>query len=166
MRTVDEYLAAKGCIPNARRIHISGRSLSYWNEEEGMEKIGWRLDGTLYNPNGYPEEDVRAAIRGHVAIYLTQLAASAKRGVETRRKRVEKKVYEVAQKILDGAPGLAGRHSCYVCGKGFSDDKSIARGVGPECWQHVMERIEAIRVGDAPAATVWTEMVARDGTAD
>ena len=158
MRTVDEYLNAKGCFISRGRVSPEGKALSYW-DAGGMTQIGQNRDGTFWNPNGYPEEDVRAAIRAVVSGHLEKLSRAAKQAVETRRKRVEKKVYEVAQKILDGSPGLGGRDSCYVCGKGFSDDKSIARGVGPECWQHVMARIERIRTGVAPAATVWTEEV-------
>ena len=145
MRTIDEFIAARGVHPKAHPIHIEGYGLPYWSEEEGMADISMSRDGTIDNPNGYPEEDVRTALRNLVGRYLQAVSDRAKKAAETRKRRVEKKVYEVAQRILDGKPGLSGRKSCYVCGKGFSDQKSIGRGVGPECWSHVLARIELIK---------------------
>jgi hypothetical protein len=34
-----------------------------------------------------------------------------------------------------------------VCGRGLSDQQSIVRGVGPECWQDVLDQLSAIARG-------------------
>ena len=86
MQTIDEYIAKHGVYPRARRITIDGRGLSYWSEG-GMENISMRSDGTLFNPNGYPEEDVRTALRNLVAAHLQAVSDSAKRAAETRKRR-------------------------------------------------------------------------------
>jgi hypothetical protein len=36
------------------------------------------------------------------------------------------------------------RGHCYVCGRNLTDLESINRGIGSECWQHVLSAIERI----------------------
>jgi hypothetical protein len=37
------------------------------------------------------------------------------------------------------------RRRCYVCDKKLTDKDSIARGIGPECWQDVLDQIAIAR---------------------
>jgi len=34
--------------------------------------------------------------------------------------------------------GIGERQHCHICGKELSDPVSIARGIGPECWQDIL----------------------------
>jgi len=67
-----------------------------------------------------------------------------RRGVETRARRREQKFREAVQALRDHA--LTPGHSCRTCKKHLSDPASITRGVGPECWQHVLAAVERTTV--------------------
>jgi hypothetical protein len=101
--------------------------------------VGRRPDGSLYNPHGYPEETVRAALAAAEERLRERRSASAKQAAETRRKRTDRRVYEVAQRIVDGHV-FGPRNHCYICGRGLDDPNSIARGIGSECWQDVLQQ--------------------------
>lgn len=104
--------------------------------------IGILADGTLYNPRGYFEADVRAAIAGAEARATERRREAAKRAAATRKERHDKHVYEVAQRIIDGHRyGPAG--NCVVCKKVVTDAASIERGIGSDCWQGVLAFITA-----------------------
>ncbi len=55
-KKLEDYLA-RGVY--YRRLKPDGKRPTYW--EGGMEQIGVRADGSLINPNGYPEDEVRLA---------------------------------------------------------------------------------------------------------
>lgn len=108
---------------------------------ERLYDIGINADGTLHNPNGYPDADVRAAIAGAEERARQRRQEAAAKAAVTRRRRRERKVYEVAQRIATGGtygPATA----CVICGRGLDDHQSIQRGIGSECWQFVLDLIE------------------------
>lgn len=102
--------------------------------------VGINEDGTLHNPNGYPEDDVRSAIAGAVERRHKRRSEAAKRGAETRRLRQEKKVYAVVRRLRLGEK-FGPRSHCVICGKGLGDPVSIERGIGSDCWQGVMSMV-------------------------
>jgi Family of unknown function (DUF6011) len=116
-----------------------------WNyirhDGEFLYSIGWNADGTLYNPNGYPEERARAALEAAEERAHQRRSSAAKKGAETRRKRIEAKVYTVARRIVDGHV-YGPSNACVICERGLADTESIERGIGSECWQAVLARIE------------------------
>jgi hypothetical protein len=119
-------------------------SLWRWVHHEGqrLENIGIREDGSLHNPNGYPEEFVRAAVLSAEARRHTRRSRAAAKAAETRRRRVEQKVYRVAGNLRLGHRYGPAQH-CYICEKALGDPDSVARGIGSECWQHVLAALES-----------------------
>jgi hypothetical protein len=114
------------------------------NPRERLFAVGILDDGTLYNPNGYPPDIVRAGVQAADACRHEQASQAAKKAAVTRRKRQEKRVWEAAWKIVMGLK-TGPRHNCYCCGKGLDDPQSIERGIGSECWQHVLSKLQAFR---------------------
>jgi hypothetical protein len=35
--------------------------------------------------------------------------------------------------------------NCEICGRALSDPESIKRGIGSECWQHVLSAVEKLK---------------------
>jgi Family of unknown function (DUF6011) len=110
---------------------------------ERLFKVGILPDGTLHNPNGYPEDVVRAACEAAEARQHEWRSQAAKEAAKTRAGRQQFRVQEIAKRIaLKQRTGPRGH--CYVCGRGLSDPQSIARGIGSECWQGVLDQISSI----------------------
>ena len=103
--------------------------------------VGIRVDGTLHNPNGYPEDVVRRSLEEMLARYHAACSAAAKKAVVTRAIRRKNKINVIAKSIASKSGVKPGTH-CYVYGKGLTDAESIARGIGPECWQDVLREVE------------------------
>ena len=116
---------------------------------ETLFDIGILTDGSLRNPHGYPDDVVRAAVLAADARRLAQRSGAAKKAAETRKQRRLKRTAFVAQRVLAGH-GIGARQSCGICGRGLGDPASIARGVGSECWQDVLNLVSAASGGDAP----------------
>ena len=117
-----------------------GRYKWVHHNETKLFQVGIWPDGTLWNPNGYPDDTVRAAVleadeRKHI-----RRSNAAKKAAETRRKRTAERVYIVARRIVEGRC-FGPRHHCWICGKGLGDQQSIERGIGSECWQDVLTLI-------------------------
>jgi Family of unknown function (DUF6011) len=110
---------------------------------ERFYQVGILPDGTLYNPNGYDEASVRAAVEAADAYLHERRARAAKQAAVTRRARVEARVYAVVKRWqeLGALPGP--RPNCYCCGRGLDDPQSIQRGIGSECWGRVLAQLEA-----------------------
>lgn len=102
--------------------------------------IGVNDDGSLHNPNGYPDETVRAAMAAAEERRSERRSKAAKKAAQTRRTRQQKRVYEVARRIVDGHVFGPADH-CQICKRGLDDPASIERGIGSECWQFVLDRI-------------------------
>jgi hypothetical protein len=67
-------------------------------------------------------------------------SASSKRAAQTRAQRVELLVYRTALRLIDGG-SLSPSTRCIICRKRVTDEESIARGIGAECWQGVLAAI-------------------------
>jgi hypothetical protein len=117
---------------------------SRYRRNERFYNVGFRKDGTLHNPNGYPDDEVRAAVAAAEERRHQRRQEGAAKAAATRRRRQERRVYEVAQKIATGGTYGPARR-CVVCLKGLSDPESIDRGIGSDCWQGVLDRIEDYR---------------------
>ncbi len=110
--------------------------------------VGFFEDGTLRNPNGYPEEIVRAAVIAAIERRQQKRSNAAKAAAKTRNKRQEKKIYETARRLVADGELTPGLH-CDICGKHLDDPVSIARAIGSECWQHILQAMERIKIGEA-----------------
>jgi hypothetical protein len=113
-----------------------------FHDGDRLYDIGRNADGTLHNPNGYPEELVRAAIDGAEERQRQRRSNAAKKAAETRRRRTEARIYQVARRIVDGEVFGPSDH-CDLCGRGLDDPESIKRGIGSDCWQFVLDIIKA-----------------------
>jgi Family of unknown function (DUF6011) len=118
-----------------------------WRDAEKSERlfaVGILLDGSLYNPNSYPEDIVRAAVLAANACRHERRSAAAQKAAETRRERQKAKVHHIARRVAANQ-NCGPRHRCYVCGRKLDDPQSIARGIGSECWQDVLSTIASIQ---------------------
>jgi hypothetical protein len=109
--------------------------------------IGTLADGTLHNPNGYPEADVRAAIAYAEEERAKTRREGAAKAAKTRAIRRERDIAALAQLFLSGQ-GIGRQTRCAVCRKRLDDEASMTRGVGPECWNDLQLRITRC-AGDA-----------------
>jgi hypothetical protein len=119
---------------------IKYRWVSSWHKgtETLLKNVGILADGTLHNPNGYPEDVVRSTILEAIERGKKRRSDAAKKAAVTRGIRLERKVYEVVRQL-----GLGHKYGpaaiCCICGKGLDDPQSIERGIGSDCWQRVMK---------------------------
>jgi hypothetical protein len=123
-----------------------------WVTSEGQRlySVGILPDGTLVNPNKYDPERVRAAVLAADERKYARRSASAKKAAVTRAKSTKLRVAQAARKFVAQEATGPARH-CFICGKTVSDPESIARGVGSDCWQNVLQQIEATQVRPAQA---------------
>jgi len=116
--------------------------------------VGIYSDGTLHNPNGYPDDEVRAVFLKVEAERQERIrerrARGAKKAVETRKQRREKKIYEVVKRMMADDP-IGRGFCCAICGRLLEDPQSRERGIGPECWQDIIGLVEAARPLRPPA---------------
>lgn len=117
-----------------------------------LDDVGIDADGSLYNPNNYPEDIVRAAVLAADARRHERRSKAAKKAAVTRAQRIEKKVYAVVKALLGGGQLTASR-TCLICGKGCSDPESIKRGIGSDCWQHILSAMSAMDAAKRKAAS-------------
>jgi gas vesicle protein len=122
-----------------------------WVHHNGMKlyDVGILADGTLHNPRGYPDNDVRSAVLAADARGHELRSQAAKKAAETRRRRRQRKVYDYVAQSLAGHP-VGPRGRCVICGRHLSDQQSVERGVGSECWQDVMKLVTRKREAAAP----------------
>jgi hypothetical protein len=106
--------------------------------------VGIMDDGTLYNPHGYPEELVRAAVLAADARKHERRSLAAKKAAATKSERRALKVLIIAKRAA-AEQAIGPRSRCYVCGKKLTDRQSIERGIGPECWQDVLNTVTEAR---------------------
>jgi Family of unknown function (DUF6011) len=108
------------------------------NQTLTLRQVGVDADGSLYNPNGYSEHIVREALAAAEERDRQRRSDGAKKAAITRRRRIERRVYAIAQRILRNE-NCGPRHKCAICGRGLDDPESIQRGIGSECWQGVLQ---------------------------
>jgi hypothetical protein len=136
-------LAVLGVPPKRERGRIVGTWK--WINYQGIRyyDIGISLDSTLHNPNGYPEETVRAAISLARESRRVRRSEAAVKAAETRRRRTELLITKLAKEWTEGNR-FGPRDSCLVCKKKVSDDQSVARGIGSDCWQRMLAAMEEL----------------------
>lgn len=129
-----------------------------WITHDGRQlfDLGILADGSLHNPNGYPEQLVRDAVAGAVERRHQRRSAGAKRGAKTRARRQQLLINEVADKIRQ-RQNIGPLPSCYICGRKLDDPDSVARGIGPECWGQVLAHFERFSQQFEPER--WQEAV-------
>ncbi len=115
-----------------------------WSNGERLFAVGILSDGTLHNPNGYPEDVVRAAVTGADERRHERRSKAATKAAVTRRRRKEKAVARIAERILRGA-GVGPQDQCAICGRHLDDPQSVQRGVGSECWGELLGRLTAAK---------------------
>jgi hypothetical protein len=75
--------------------------------------------------------------------YIKRQAAAAK-GAVTRERRHSLHVDQIARALTEGHV-FGPLPRCICCKRWLSEAESVNRGIGPECWQMVLSRFEAIR---------------------
>jgi len=106
--------------------------------------VGVNPDGSLYNPNGYPEDQVRAAVAAAEERRGRRRSEAAGRAARTRRLRRDRLVYQAVERLRAGGR-LEPATQCRICGRGLADQESLDRGIGSECWQTVLDLLAAAR---------------------
>jgi hypothetical protein len=112
---------------------------------EYLHGVGLLEDGSVHQSASkkQPDEFVREAVAAAMEIVKQRRSDAAKKAGKTRRERVARLVYEVADRVYRGENAIYGPASfCHICGKGVIDPASIERGIGPDCWQHVLEFVK------------------------
>jgi hypothetical protein len=154
----DAVLAAAkdaGTAQEIRRVHgeLAGPRLAMSAlDREYPGRLGWRwisvagehfsgvgifTDGALDNPRGYPETRLYPVLLWAVADTARQQREGVARGVAKRKARRESRIAQAVAAHLAGR-GIGDRRRCYICDKHLTDPVSIARGIGPECWDNIL----------------------------
>jgi hypothetical protein len=102
--------------------------------------VGILPDGSLHNPNGYDEADVRAACIAAEERRAARRKEAAKKASVTRALRRERRIAMLAKQWLRGI-GVGRQTRCCICRKQLADEASITRGVGSECWDVLQNAI-------------------------
>lgn len=132
-----------------------------WIEHNGKQiLIGIQADGIAScDPPGHFSEDwIRAFFfadaEKRAAERRQRRSEGAREGAKTRERRQNYRVWQAAKRYA-AEQATGPRNRCYVCGRGLSDQNSIERGIGPECWQDVLSAIQTIRSkqSEAPHAS-------------
>jgi hypothetical protein len=130
--------------------NANSRQNPHWDSPCHLDRfyrVGIQADGTLHNPNSYPEDAVRAVVLAADARKHERRSQAAKKAATTREARQQQRVWLIAKRLADKQQ-TGPRGHCYVCGRGLSDPPSIARGIGSECWQGVLDQISSIKEGE------------------
>jgi len=106
---------------------------------------------TVYRPAylKVPGADVDPGNLLQLAAHALRQSVEARRRIAekaavTRKRRRELKISSTAEAIRVGKV-LGPRTNCVICGRGLADQHSIDRGIGSECWEGVLQRIEDLR---------------------
>ena len=93
----------------------------YTNDfQQKLYDVGVLPDGTLHNPNNYPEDLVRESIAGAVLRRREKRSNAAKQAAITREKRKQLMVRKVARRLLRSEQ-VKPSPNCVICGKGLGD---------------------------------------------
>ena len=92
---------------------------------------------TLLHSEDASDDEVKAWLVAALDRRTARRKASAAKAVATRQRNHELKVKYVAS--LHRAGILKPNTECSICGKAIYDEYSQRRGVGPDCWQQVMD---------------------------
>jgi Family of unknown function (DUF6011) len=111
------------------------------NGTDRLYEVGILADGTLHNPRNYPDDLVRTAVLAAIERMAQWRSEAAQKAAATRARRRGKKLYTIIEKLRLGHKYGPTSH-CVVCNKGLGDPESISRGIGSDCWQEILKRLE------------------------
>jgi predicted nucleic acid-binding Zn ribbon protein len=94
-----------------------------------------------------PDEVVRAAVLAAEQRRHARKSAAAKKK-QARRVAVDK--IDAAALALIAGKTIGPRNHCYICGRSLDDPQSVARAIGSECSQGVLNAMERRRAPAAP----------------
>ena len=109
-----------------------------------FNEVGIAEDGELINPNNYPEAQVRGGHRARLRNAAEKRKVAGTKAAATRKRRHDLKVDQIAARIVAGHRYGPNDH-CASCGRTLSDQESIERGIGSECWGDLLRAIERYR---------------------
>ena len=90
----------------------------YTNDfQQKLYDVGVLPDGTLHNPNNYPEDLVRESIAGAVLRRREKRSNAAKQAAITREKRKQLMVWKVVRRLLRSEQ-VKPSPNCVICGSG------------------------------------------------
>ena len=118
------------------------------DNKQKLRDVGILPDGTLHNPNNYPEDLVRETIASAERRRHERRSNAAKQAAITREKPKQLMVWKVARRLLRSEQ-IKPSPNCVICGKGLGDRELIERSIGSDCWQHVLQAITELREGSA-----------------
>lgn len=110
------------------------------HEDGRLFAVGVNDDGSVWNPNNYPEDVVRAAVAGADQRRREARSESAKKGAATAKRRRERRVHEISKAIVAGTDMSSTK--CRLRRRALTDPEAIKRGIGSECWENVLRVIE------------------------
>lgn len=117
------------------------RSVHSTDGQQRFYSVGIDSSGELYNPNAYPEADVRAALAAAEERRRQRRSNAAHKAAATRERRKRTHLAKIADQIARGST-FSNRLTCVACRRALTDPESIARGIGSECWQEVLAFLE------------------------
>jgi hypothetical protein len=100
--------------------------------------VGIDADGALINPNAYPEDVARAAVREAEARQREERSQTAKKAAQTRRRRLERLVYATSCAIVEGrcfAPKTNATSATRPYPMPNRSSEASARTAGRGCWR-------------------------------
>jgi hypothetical protein len=80
-----------------------GKRYSYvFHNGRTLTRIGRNKDGTLWNPDGHPEDLVREVVEGLERKAAERRSKSAREAAVTRQRRQHNRIWSAAKAILSG----------------------------------------------------------------
>lgn len=113
-----------------------------WHEGQRITWPEFRADGTAH-AEGITERTALEALVSANRRQHERRSKAASKAADTRARRRERLVYEVAQRLKDGGT-LTPSARCIFCRRALSDAESRARGIGAECWQGALKVAEGM----------------------
>jgi hypothetical protein len=159
--TIDstQYPATAWYLARCRGLHWGGGGLDHFGKT--FSDVGISRDGSLTNPRAYGETAVRDAIEWAMVEQCERHRESIQEGVETRQWRRQSALWQTVKAWRAGklTPGKV----CQCCHKDLTDPPSITRGIGPECWEDILDHenrsLELLREKGVDRPAVLAEIV-------
>lgn len=154
---LDEFVKLRDQLPHGHAL-IRRRGLR-WSTFRGHGRVRLSTDGEVtlepyewMSPTDQAKHPgkVRAELLDWLRKEVEESKASIAKGVATRARRRAARLKAVTDKWLAGEGAVyANRDRCACCRKLLTDPESRARGIGPECWEDIVQAIERASVRTA-----------------